>query len=146
MRKRNSGTFFSHESEVRNICAHSSGWMQCSLVPGLWRILMCISEAMILRDRLTSRFRETKQLPKLKKNCIWRSFRPSLTGTAHFLLPELKWPDFLGSQSCRRLRLRAHPDDLQRPHLWPSSLAASLRRSMTPRCSTCMLVRAQPGM
>lgn len=147
---------FSCESEVRNICAYSSGWIQFFLVSGLWWIVeIRISEALILRDRPTSRFRETKQLPLsvCQKNCFCGSFRPSLTGTAHFLLWEVKWPDFLGSQFCSRLSARAHPDDVWRRHLWlcshphlwpssPSSLAAFLRPSMNPRHFPSMLVRA----
>lgn len=101
-----------------------------------------MSEAMILRDRLTSRFRKTKHLPvSVAEKLSWRSVRPGFTGTAHFLLREVKWPNFPGSQSYRRLSPRAHPEALWRPqlwlcshpYLWTSSFAASFRPSVTPQ-------------
>lgn len=141
------------ESET-SVCIHLDGdsiffwWLvEC--------MCMCMSEAVALRKRYLQGLGWSSNFFFFffkENNCIWRNLRPVFTDIAHFLLQEVK--HFFESKLYWKLYSRAYPDCPQRahlrhcslPHSESSSLAASLRPSMTPRQSPSMLDKVgEPG-
>lgn len=146
---------FSCKSGVRNICVHSSGWRQYFFFGDQLSVCVCVCLKLWLlgRDIFKVQGDQATSFFFFKENnCIWRNLRPVFTDIAHFLLQEVK--HFFESKLYWKLYSRAHPDCPQRahlrhcslPHSESSSLAASLRPSMTPRQSPSMLDKVgEPG-
>lgn len=65
MGKSNSIIFFPCENEVRNICVHSSGWIQWFLTSGpRWIFEICMSERLLGTDQLQDLGQPSNFLPR----------------------------------------------------------------------------------